>query len=74
LKSRLTNFFHLAINVKFAAQKKALMSLKQVNHIPALLLEFFLFGLRGYWHCGHSWPIVPTSGDNEDDCGEADGM
>jgi hypothetical protein len=27
------------------------------------------------WHCGHSWPIVPTSGDSEDDdCGEADGM
>jgi hypothetical protein len=31
--------------------------------------SFFLFGLRGYWHCGHSWPIVPASGDNEDDCG-----
>jgi hypothetical protein len=30
--------------------------------------------LWGYWHCGHSWPIVPASGDNEDDCGEADGM
>jgi peptide methionine sulfoxide reductase MsrB len=24
---------------------------------------FFLFGLRDYWHCGHSWPIVPASGD-----------
>jgi hypothetical protein len=34
----------------------------------------FLFGLRGYWHCGHSWPVVPASGDSEDDCGEADGM
>jgi hypothetical protein len=33
-----------------------------------------LFGLRGYWHCGHSWPIVPASGESEDDCGEADGM
>jgi hypothetical protein len=21
-----------------------------------------------------SWPIVPASGDNEDDCGEHDGM
>jgi hypothetical protein len=31
-------------------------------------------GLLGYWHCGHSWPIVPASGDSEDDCGEADGM
>jgi hypothetical protein len=30
--------------------------------------------LWGYWHCGHSWPIVPASGDSEDDCGEADGM
>jgi hypothetical protein len=30
--------------------------------------SFFL----GYWHCGHSWPIVPVSGDS--DCGEADGM
>jgi hypothetical protein len=35
---------------------------------------FFLFGLWGYWHCGHSWPIVPASGNSEDDCGEADGM
>jgi hypothetical protein len=35
---------------------------------------FSLFGLSGYWHCGHSWPIVPASGDSEDDCGEADGM
>jgi hypothetical protein len=31
-------------------------------------------GLWGYWHCGHSWPIVPASGHNKDDCGEADGM
>jgi hypothetical protein len=35
---------------------------------------YFYFGLRGYGHCGHSWPIVPASGDNEDDCGEEDGM
>jgi hypothetical protein len=35
---------------------------------------YFLFGLRGYWHCGHTWPIVPASGDSEDDCGAADGM
>jgi hypothetical protein len=25
------------------------------------------------WYCGHSWPIVPASGDSEEDCGEADG-
>jgi hypothetical protein len=37
-------------------------------------LFFYLFGFWGYWHCGHSWPIVPASGDSEDDCGEADGM
>jgi hypothetical protein len=37
-------------------------------------LHFFLFGLWGYWHCGHSWPIVPASGDSEDVCGEADAM
>jgi hypothetical protein len=36
--------------------------------------SFFNYGLRGYWHCGHSWPIVPASGDSEDDYGEADGM
>jgi hypothetical protein len=35
---------------------------------------FFNSGLWGYWHCGHSWPIVPALGDNEDDCGEVDGM
>jgi hypothetical protein len=34
----------------------------------------YFFGLWGYWHCGHSWPVVPASGDNEDDCGEADEM
>jgi hypothetical protein len=34
----------------------------------------FLFGLWGYWHCGHSWRILPASSDSEDDCGEADGM
>jgi hypothetical protein len=52
-----------------------------IQVVPTVVLElcpvFFLlllFGLRGYWHCGHSWPTVPASGDNEDDCGETDGM
>jgi hypothetical protein len=36
--------------------------------------RFFLFGLWGFWHCDLSWPIMPASGDSEDDCGEADGM
>jgi hypothetical protein len=39
-----------------------------------LLVNYYLFGLWGYWHCGHSWPIVPASVDSEDDCGEGDGM
>jgi hypothetical protein len=41
---------------------------------PATIIIIFLFALRGYWHCGHSWPIVPASGDSEDDCGETDGI
>jgi hypothetical protein len=50
------------------------------KHVPAATVRmqqqfvFFLFGLWDYRHCGHSWPIVPASGDNEDDCGEHDGM
>jgi hypothetical protein len=36
--------------------------------------SLFLFGLWGYCHCGHSWPIVPASDDSENDCGEADWM
>jgi hypothetical protein len=39
-----------------------------------IYIFFFSFGLWGYWHCGHSWPIFPASGDSENDCGEADGM
>jgi hypothetical protein len=35
-----------------------------------IYLFLYYFGLWGYWHCGHSWPIVPTSGDSEDDCGK----
>jgi hypothetical protein len=38
------------------------------------MIFFFNSGLWGYWHCGHSWPIVPASGDSEDDCGDADGL
>jgi hypothetical protein len=32
--------------------------------------DTFFLGVWDYWHCGHSWPIVPASGDSEDDCGE----
>jgi hypothetical protein len=41
---------------------------------PATILFIYLFDLWDYWHCGHSWPIVPASGDSEDNYGEADGM
>jgi hypothetical protein len=47
---------------------------KKCNSIVLLLTLFFFFGLWDYRHCGHSWPIVPASGDNEDDCGEQDWM
>jgi hypothetical protein len=43
-------------------------------NVVSKYFKVFLFGLWGYWHCGHSWPIVPASGGSEDDCGEADGM
>jgi hypothetical protein len=41
--------------------------------------SFFLFVRWDFGYCGHSWPIVPASGDSEGDCsegdcGEADGM
>jgi hypothetical protein len=55
-----------------------------MNRTLALLLAwtspgFFSWGEGGFFYLvceaiGHSWPIVPASGDNEDDCGEADGM
>jgi hypothetical protein len=44
------------------------------NHLSYGAAYFFLFCLWNCWHCGHSWPIVPASGDSEDECGEADGM
>jgi hypothetical protein len=49
----------------------------EFERAKTIYVSFFLFvggWLWGYWHCGHSWPIVPASGDNDDDCGEADGM
>jgi hypothetical protein len=49
-----------------------LLQIEKAKNLSAPLL--FLFGLGGYWHCGHSWPIVPASGESEDDCEEADGM
>jgi hypothetical protein len=46
----------------------------EYNETVFFFFYFFLFGLWDYRHCGHFWPIVPASGDNEDDCGEHDGM
>jgi hypothetical protein len=55
-------------------ESTAIDCFKQSRKIQSsVLLSFLLlFGLWGYWHCGHSWPIVPASGDSENDCGEAD--
>jgi hypothetical protein len=47
-----------------------LLSKQRIVQIHLRFSLFLLFGLWGYWHCGHSMPIVPASGDNEDDCGE----
>jgi hypothetical protein len=33
---------------------------KYTKHV--LLYELLLFGLWGYWRCGHSWPIVSALG------------
>jgi hypothetical protein len=49
-------------------------TLYTLKNILYIFIYLWLFGLWGYWHCGHSWPNVPASGDSEDDCGEADGM
>jgi hypothetical protein len=50
------------------------MDRQDSNHATTAHDDFFFFFLWDYWHCGHSWHIVPASGDSEDDCGEADGM
>jgi hypothetical protein len=43
--------------------------------VPPLFLFFFLILVcEAIGTSGHSWLIVPASGDSEDDCGEADGM
>jgi hypothetical protein len=62
--------FHNTCAIRLTERESSLW-LESVRTLPEVL---FLFGLWGYWHCGHSWPIVPASSDSEDDCGEADGM
>jgi hypothetical protein len=54
--------------------KTIILSINPIVFSSQFLFSSFLFDLWGYWHCGHSWPIVTASGDNENDCGEADGM
>jgi hypothetical protein len=56
-----------------AAAKNESFSRRPASRV-LVKVSVFLFGLWGYWLCGHSWPIVPASGDSEDVCGEADGM
>jgi hypothetical protein len=59
----------------FHIVRDARISVLYILAHTVLMFCFFNSGLWGYWHCGHSWPIVPASGDSsEDDCGEADGM
>jgi hypothetical protein len=59
--------FHSVAICYFALYRKKLQQ-------RSLFFSFFFLWLWDYRHCGHSWPIVPASGDNEDDCGEHDGM
>jgi hypothetical protein len=33
-----------------------------VHTVTDVTIFFLLFGLWDYWHCGHSWPIVPSLG------------
>jgi hypothetical protein len=48
---------------------------RKVDNLSCItFVSYFFFFNLDYGHCGHSWPIVPASGDNEDDCGEHDGM
>jgi hypothetical protein len=69
MKSKAVTFNPLASFVRRTESNAAPL---KTMLIQMLSYSFFL---RGYWHCGHSWPIVPASGDSEDDCGEAaDGM
>jgi hypothetical protein len=63
------NLFPPSISLAKVQKGAYYSGIKIYNHF-----FFFIFGLWDYRHCGHSWPIVPTSGDNEDDCGEHDGM
>jgi hypothetical protein len=46
---------------------RARMHLEKSTVIAKIFPLFFFFLLWDYRHCGHSWPIVPASGDNEDD-------
>jgi hypothetical protein len=46
----------------------------QEHSMVALPAYFFAFFIIIIWFVRLSWPIVPASGDSEDDCGEADGM
>jgi hypothetical protein len=65
-------FYHVSCLFRFEHRMSMMLPIIAYT----FLHPFFLInsGLWGYWHCGLFWPIVPASGDSEDDCGEADGM
>jgi hypothetical protein len=70
------NMLHIIWWIVLNLWSRVLLEKMTVTQLVFSEIQVFFFnsGLWGYWHCGHSWPIVPASGDGEDDCGEADGM
>jgi hypothetical protein len=71
LNPRPSGLQHSALTTTLPRDNKYII---MVRYLSIFIFIYLLFGLYGYWHCGHSWPIVPDSGDSEDDCGKADGM
>jgi hypothetical protein len=65
---------HFYLSQNFTWPDPGLNTSRRGGKPATIFLLLLLFGLWGYWHCGHSSPIVPASGDTEDDCREADGM
>jgi hypothetical protein len=54
---------------QLAASQEGLISVRKYYFI-SIICFVRLLALRPLL----AWPIVPVSGDNEDDCGETDGM
>jgi hypothetical protein len=58
------------IYILYQRRLKVLMNVMKLTFIYL----FFFLDYETIGTASHSWPIVPASGDNEDDCGEHDGM